>query len=123
MVPSPDIILLQQTDARRPLVSGWLSLSRTRSAAFALLAGVIWTVATLSTFAGLQYSGKVSVSNRPYQGTGLFKFALLDDQGKLLWNNDASGSFAAVPTSDVRLSVSNGSYAVTLEDFPGARTL
>lgn len=75
------------------------------------------------SLAGLHYSGQVTVRGQPFHGTGLFKFAVLDEKGTQLWNNDPSGSLAAVPTSEVRLSVSNGTYAVILDDYAGVQTL
>ena len=63
----------------------------------------------------LNYQGRVTVGGTNFNGTGQFKFALVDISGATnFWSND--GTANGQPASGVPLSVVNGLYAVPLGD-------
>ncbi|MFO1499576.1 MAG: tail fiber domain-containing protein [Verrucomicrobiota bacterium] len=66
----------------------------------------------------LHFQGRVTVNGAPFQGTGQFKFALVDGEGtSLLWGNAADVSPSdGVPDAPVALPVDKGLYAVLLGD-------
>jgi hypothetical protein len=65
----------------------------------------------------ISYQGRVAVGTINFDGTGLFKFSLVNAVGTTtFWSNDGTGSAGAEPTSAVSLTVSKGLYAVLLGD-------
>ncbi len=65
----------------------------------------------------LNYQGRVAVSGVPFNGTGHFKFALVDaNGGTTYWSHDGSSSAGSQPATSVSLAVSKGLYAVALGD-------
>lgn len=69
----------------------------------------------------LNYQGRVSVNGVPFDGTGQFKFALVNGAGDTAyWSNDLSlvGELipAEIPGTAVSLDVVNGLYSVVLGD-------
>jgi uncharacterized protein YjbI with pentapeptide repeats len=71
----------------------------------------------------INHTGHVSVKGTPYTGTGQFKFAIVDENGSSLWNND--GSLGEEPVTAVSTQVKNGFYSVQLgdESSPGMTKL
>jgi len=67
----------------------------------------------------INHQGVVRVDGVPFNGTGLFKFAIVDpDAPSNLWSNDGSitGAVVGVPIAAVSLTVTNGVYSVALGD-------
>lgn len=65
----------------------------------------------------INYQGRVLAGPTNFNGTGQFKFALVDQAGSTtFWSNDGTSSAGSEPTSAVSLSVSNGLYSVLLGD-------
>jgi hypothetical protein len=65
----------------------------------------------------LNHQGRIAVNGANFQGTGQFKFALVDSPGTLsFWSNDGSSNAGGEPTSSVALDVTRGLYSVLLGD-------
>ena len=65
----------------------------------------------------LNYQGRVVVGNTNFNGTGQFKFALVNSAGNFShWSNNGSSSAGSEPTAAVTVPVSNGLYSVLLGD-------
>ncbi len=64
----------------------------------------------------LSYQGRVAVGATNFDGTGLFKFALLDPSGATYWSNDNSSVAGSEPADAVTLTVAKGLYSVLLGD-------
>ncbi|MCX6875591.1 MAG: hypothetical protein NTW21_17555 [Verrucomicrobia bacterium] len=65
----------------------------------------------------INYQGRVAVSGTNFDGTGQFKFALVDgDGGTSYWSNDGTSTAGSQPTSAVSLPVTKGLYLVLLGD-------
>ena len=67
----------------------------------------------------INYQGRVAVrsTNTNFNGTGNFKFALINGaSGATLWSNNGSSVAGSEPTAAVSLDVSNGLYSVQLGD-------
>ncbi len=65
----------------------------------------------------INFQGRVAVDGVNFNGTGLFKFALVNgDGGATLWSNDGTGTDGGEPTNAVAIPVSQGLYAVLLGD-------
>ena len=65
----------------------------------------------------INYQGMVSVSGTPYNGTGYFKFAIVDAGGTTTyWSNDGSSSGGDEPSTAVALAVDQGLFSVPLGD-------
>jgi hypothetical protein len=64
----------------------------------------------------VSYQGQVKVGGVPYNGTGYFKFAILNGLGGYEWTNDGSALGGGEPTASVSLTVSNGLFNVLLGD-------
>ncbi|MBT3666620.1 MAG: pentapeptide repeat-containing protein [Opitutae bacterium] len=69
------------------------------------------------------HTGHVSISGAPYWGTAQFKFSIIDEDGKVLWNHD--GSTSSIPLNSVSIEVQNGFYSLHLGDssMNGMKTL
>ncbi|MBT7735617.1 MAG: hypothetical protein HN707_11995, partial [Verrucomicrobia bacterium] len=65
----------------------------------------------------LNFQGRVTVDNAVFNGTGQFKFALVNADGtQSYWSNDGSSSAGAQPTDAVAITVANGNYSLHLGD-------
>ena len=65
----------------------------------------------------LNYQGRVAVGNTNFDGTGQFKFALVNKPGTVAyWTNDGTHSDATEPAAAVSLAVTKGLYSVLLGD-------
>ena len=66
----------------------------------------------------INYQGRVAVGSVNFDGTGQFKFALVNDSGSTtFWSNDGTSNAGAEPTAAVSLSVTKGLYSVQLGDL------
>jgi len=65
----------------------------------------------------INYQGRVVVGSTNFNGTGSFKFALVNAAGTTAyWTNDGTHLDGTEPTNAVSISVSNGLYSVLLGD-------
>lgn len=65
----------------------------------------------------LNYQGKIVVGTTPFNGTGKFRFALVNGSGATsYWSNDGTSTAGSEPTAAVSLPVVNGLYVVPLGD-------
>ncbi|MDB6005465.1 MAG: hypothetical protein JWR15_2452, partial [Prosthecobacter sp.] len=65
----------------------------------------------------LNYQGRVAVGSSNFDGTGQFKFALVNANGSTTyWSNDGSSTAGSEPATAVALTVSKGLYSVQLGD-------
>jgi hypothetical protein len=64
----------------------------------------------------VSYQGYVTVNGSPYNGTGYFKFAIVDG-GNSYWSNDGSSLNRSEPSGSVQLTVTNGLLHVLLGDL------
>lgn len=65
----------------------------------------------------LNYQGRVVVGTTNFDGTGAFKFALVNSNGTVsFWSNDGTSVGGSQPTAAVNLSVVRGLYSVLLGD-------
>ncbi len=65
----------------------------------------------------INYQGRVAVGDPPvnFDGTGEFKFALVNADGLVTyWSNDGSSTAGSEPTAAVTLTVTKGLYSVLL---------
>jgi hypothetical protein len=61
----------------------------------------------------LSYQGHVAVNGVDFDGTGEFKFALINPDGSVShWSNDGSSVAGAEPTASVSIPVSGGLYSI-----------
>ena len=60
----------------------------------------------------LSYQGRVLANGVPFNGTGKFRFALVDGS-TIVWNSE-NGVSSAAPTANIDLTVTNGLYAVLI---------
>jgi N-acetylneuraminic acid mutarotase len=79
---------------------------------------VMFLVAVLSAQAVppvLNYAGQVAVNGQPFEGEGLFKFALVNTDGKITyWSNDGTSLNGSEPQASIKVSVSGGLYSLLL---------
>jgi hypothetical protein len=64
----------------------------------------------------LSYQGQIVVDDARFEGTGQFKFALVDGAGASLWSHDLTSAGGAEPTSFISLPVVRGVYQARLGD-------
>src|SRR5437867_1099621 len=65
----------------------------------------------------LNYQGRIAVGNTNFNGTGQFKFALVNSNATAtFWSNDGSSSAGSQPAGAVPLSIANGLFNVLLGD-------
>ncbi|MGZ5504619.1 MAG: Kelch repeat-containing protein, partial [Chthoniobacterales bacterium] len=65
----------------------------------------------------INYQGRVAVGTTNFNGSGVFKFALVDAVGTTTyWSNDGTSSGGSQPTAGVTLTVAKGLYSVLLGD-------
>ena len=63
----------------------------------------------------LNYAGQVAVNGQPFEGEGLFKFALVNADGKITyWSNDGTSVNGSEPQASVKAPVSGGLYSLLL---------
>ena len=63
--------------------------------------------------ATLPHQGRVLISGSAFEGTGLFRFALVNEQDELVWNHLGG---VGVPDNYVELQVEDGFYRIRLGD-------
>ncbi len=79
---------------------------------FVLLSGASAQVPQL-----INYQGRVAVGSTNFNGSGQFRFALVNTDGsQTYWSNDGSSNAGSQPTNAVTLTVANGLYSVLLGD-------
>src|SRR5664279_126931 len=65
----------------------------------------------------LNYQGRVAVGTVNFNGTGSFKFALVNAAGTTtFWSNDDTSAAGSQPAAAVTLTVTKGLYSVLLGD-------
>jgi len=65
----------------------------------------------------INYQGRVVISNVNFNGTGQFKFALVNSAGTTTyWSNNGTSTNGSEPTAPVSLTVTSGLYSVLLGD-------
>ncbi|MCP5539715.1 MAG: tail fiber domain-containing protein [Akkermansiaceae bacterium] len=65
----------------------------------------------------LAHQGRVAVNGVNFDGTGRFKFSLVNGAGDTtLWSHDGSGAGGGEPAGSVAIAVTGGHYAVLLGD-------
>ena len=65
----------------------------------------------------LNYQGRVVVGSTNFNGSGQFKFALVNTSGSTTyWSNDGTSTAGSQPTSSIALAVSQGLYSLQLGD-------
>src|SRR2546428_13417792 len=65
----------------------------------------------------INHQGSVKVNGANFNGTGYFRFALVDGAGSLAyWSNDGSGASGSQPSAAIALPVANGLYSAFLGD-------
>jgi N-acetylneuraminic acid mutarotase len=63
----------------------------------------------------LNYAGQVAVNGQPFEGEGLFKFALVNANGNITyWSNDGTSLNGSEPQASVKAPVSGGLYSLLL---------
>jgi len=63
------------------------------------------------------YQGRVKVQGQLFDGTGYFKFAIVNNPGNTsLWSNDLASSGGNEPTGSITVQVDNGIFNVTIGD-------
>ncbi len=65
----------------------------------------------------INHQGRMAVNGVNFEGTGQFKFALVNGTGTITyWSNNGSSTAGSQPTAAVSLTVTKGLYAVLLGD-------
>ena len=63
----------------------------------------------------MNYAGQVAVNGEAFDGTGLFKFALVDADGKATyWSNDGTSVSGSEPQGSIQVPVNGGLYSILL---------
>jgi len=100
-----------------------MKLSNTKSSCWrGLLAAVILGLLSVHSVEAqvpqlINYQGRVVVGSTNFNGSGQFKFALVDTTGATTyWSNDGTSVAGASPTAAVQLTVTQGLYSVQLGD-------
>lgn len=66
----------------------------------------------------VSYQGQVLISDQPYNGTGYFKFAVVDAAGSTTyWSNDNTSTGGSEPAASVSLTVVDGLFSLLLGDL------
>ena len=113
-----------------------LPASRSPSAAASAIVAAGWgllisVITTTSLTAAevprmIDYQGRIAVGGTHFDGTGLFKFALVDATGSTTyWSHDSTASSGGAPATAISLPVVKGLYSVRLGDasIPGMSPL
>src|SRR5436190_18160121 len=83
------------------------------------LALLLFTAATLHAQVPqlVNYQGRVAVGTVNFNGSGQFRFALVNAAGTTTyWSNDGTSTAGSQPTAAVALTVTKGLYSVLLGD-------
>jgi hypothetical protein len=89
----------------------------TRGLALLLLVAATTTTLCAQVPQMLNYQGRVAVGTTNFDGSGQFKFALVNTDGSTTyWSNDGSSTAGSEPTAAVTLTVTKGLYSVQLGD-------
>ncbi len=65
----------------------------------------------------INYQGRIVDGSTNFNGSGQFKFALVNTNGSVsYWSNDGTSAAGSQPTSGIALNVANGLYSVLLGD-------
>ena len=76
---------------------------------------ILWILEAFSVPPTINYAGQVSVNGQPFDGQGLFKFALLNADGnESLWSNDGTSVNGSEPAAHVSIPVNGGLYSLLL---------
>ena len=63
----------------------------------------------------LHYAGQVAVDGQPFDGQGLFKFALVNADGNATyWSNHGTSANGSEPAAHVGIPVNGGLYSLLL---------
>ena len=63
----------------------------------------------------LNYAGQVAVNGQPFDGQGLFKFALVNADGNATyWSNHGTSANGSEPAAHVGIPVNGGLYSLLL---------
>jgi hypothetical protein len=90
---------------------------KTQRTIYALIIGLFVTSAVAQVPPLLNYQGRVVVGTTNFDGSGLFKFALVNSNGTVtFWSNDGTSAGGSTPTASVSLPVARGLYSVLLGD-------
>jgi hypothetical protein len=82
-----------------------------------LSSGFVASLASAQVPPMVNYQGRVAVGGTNFQGSGQFKFALVNGTGATtFWSNNGSSVAGSEPGAAVALSVANGLYSVQLGD-------
>ena len=65
----------------------------------------------------VSYQGQVIVDDIPYNGTGYFKFAVVNADGEVYWTNDGTSGSDGEPEGGVLLTVTEGLFNVLLGEI------
>ena len=90
-------------------------ITSTRLAALAAVLALLTPTLRAQVPQFMNYQGRVTVGSTNFDGTGQFKFALVNDTGTTTyWSNNGSSVAGSEPTNAVSLPVTKGLYAVAL---------
>ena len=65
----------------------------------------------------INYQGRILTGTTNFNGSGQFKFALVNTDGSVTyWSNDGTSTQGSQPTAAIALTVTNGLYSVLLGD-------
>ena len=65
----------------------------------------------------INYQGRVAVDAVNFEGAGLFRFALVNEDGSItFWSNDGTSAAGSEPVDAVSLTVAKGLYSLLLGD-------
>ena len=93
-------------------------VTRLTASAFAVVSSFLLVPCSFSQIPQLiNYQGRVAVTGVNFNGTGNFKFALVNGSGtQTYWSNDGTSVAGSQPTVGVTRTVTNGLYSVLLGD-------
>ena len=90
-------------------------ITSTRLAALAAVLALLTPTLRAQVPQFMNYQGRVTVGSTNFDGTGQFKFALVNDTGTTTyWSNNGSSVAGSEPTNAISLPVTKGLYAVAL---------
>ncbi|OUW40051.1 MAG: hypothetical protein CBD35_02000, partial [Verrucomicrobia bacterium TMED175] len=76
---------------------------------------MVMVAASHAVPAVLNYAGQVAVKGEAFDGNGLFKFALVNDNGTTTyWSNDGTSVNGSEPQASVAVAVNGGLYSILL---------
>ena len=78
---------------------------------------VVFAPSSLAVPMTMNYQGHVESGGMPFDGTGLFMFAIVNGDGTATyWSNDGTTGTGVDPTLEVEVGVNNGLFSVILGD-------